>query len=75
MRLYVFEVVKDGESIMAKHSVALPDLTAAWSRIANLARIFDEPGCKIRVKDEAGEIVILVGVATARRLVANGRVA
>jgi hypothetical protein len=26
-----------------------------------------EPGCKIRVKDEAGGIVILVGVASARR--------
>jgi hypothetical protein len=45
----------------------LPDLAAAWPKIGQLARTVSEPGCKIRVKDEAGGIVILVGVASARR--------
>jgi hypothetical protein len=37
---------------------------AAWPKIAELAKTFHEPGHKIRVKDETGGIVILIGVAT-----------
>lgn len=67
MKVYDFEVLKDGAVIAAKQSVALPDLSAAWPKIANLARAFNEPGCKIRVKDEFGGIVILIGVVALRR--------
>jgi hypothetical protein len=63
---YTFDVVKDDRTIAATQSVALRSLQAAWPRIAELARSVDEPGCRIRVTDEAGEIVILVGVASAR---------
>ena len=47
--------------------IALPDTRAAWPKIAELAKAFDEPGHKIRVKDEAGGIVILIGVTALRR--------
>ena len=67
MGVYDFEVLKDGAVIAAEQTVALPDTSAAWPKIAELARTFDEPGHKIRVKDEAGGIVILIGVAALRR--------
>ena len=52
--------------VAAERTIALPDTSAAWPKIAELAKTFDEPGHKIRVKDEAGGIVILIGVATLR---------
>jgi hypothetical protein len=67
MGVYDFEVLKDGAVIAAEQTIALPDTSAAWPKIAELAKTFDEPGHKIRVKDEAGGIVILIGVATLRR--------
>jgi len=68
MKHYEFEVLKrDGAIIVGPHSVALPNLDAVWSRISDLAREVEGPGYKVRVKDETGGIVILVGVATARR--------
>ena len=63
MQVYDFEVLKDGAIIAAKQTIALPDTSAAWPKIAELAKTFDEPGHKIRVRDQAGGIVILIGVA------------
>ena len=57
MGIYDFEVLKDGAIIAAEQTIALPDTGAAWPKIAELAKTFDEPGHKIRVKDEAGGIV------------------
>jgi hypothetical protein len=65
MGVYDFEVLKDGV-VAAKQTIALPDTSAAWPKIAELASMFDEPGHKIGVKDEAGGIVILIGVVTLR---------
>ena len=67
MRVYDFEVLKDGAIIAAEQAIALPDTSAAWPKIAELAKTFDEPGHKIRVRDEAGGIVIQIGVAALRR--------
>ncbi|HKM69019.1 MAG TPA: hypothetical protein VJX94_02870 [Stellaceae bacterium] len=67
MHVYDFEVLKDGAIIAAEQAIALPDVSAAWPKIAELAKTFDEPGHKIRVRDEAGGIVILIGVAALRR--------
>ena len=67
MECYDFEVLKSDAVIAAKQSIALPDPSAAWPKIAKLARTFSEPGCAIRVKDEAGGIVILIGVNAIRR--------
>jgi hypothetical protein len=66
MGVYDFEVLKDGAVIAARQTIALPDASAAWPKIAELAKTFDEPGHKFRVKDEAGRIVILIGVVTLR---------
>ena len=67
MGVYDFEVLKDGAVIAAEQTIALPDTSAAWPKIAELAKAFDEPGHNIRVKDEAGGIVILIGVTALRR--------
>ena len=67
MGVYDFEVLKDGAVIAAEQTIALPDTSAAWPKIAELAKAFDEPGHKICVKDEAGLIVILIGVTALRR--------
>ena len=68
MEVYDFEVLKCGAVIAAKQSIALPDPSAAWPKIAKLAKTFNDPGCAIRVKDEAGGIVILIGVTAISRL-------
>jgi len=43
MSIYDFEVLKDGAVIAAEQTIALPDTSAAWPKIAELARRFDEP--------------------------------
>jgi hypothetical protein len=67
MGVYDFEVLKDGAVIAAQQTIVLPDTRAAWPKIAELAKAFDGPGHNIRVKDEAGGIVILIGIAALRR--------
>jgi hypothetical protein len=66
MERYDFAVLKGDETVAAARSVALPDPSAVWSRVAELARNVVEPGCRIRVTNEAGEMVVLVGIAAAR---------
>ena len=46
MELYDFEVLKGDETIAATRSVALPYQTAAWPRIADIAKNVAEPGCR-----------------------------
>ena len=74
MRVYDFEVLRDGAVVAAERCVPLTDPRAAWPEIERLARRHNQPGCKIRVKDEHGRIVILTGVVSvlrhARRLAA-----
>ena len=60
--LYDFEVVRDGNVILTQ-TIQLPHISHAWPAISRLARKFRERGHKIRVKDQAGGIVILTGVA------------
>ena len=66
MLVYDFEVLKGETVVASKRSIALPNVSAAWTKIANLAKAIDEPGYKIRVRDQAGGIVILIGVAALR---------
>jgi hypothetical protein len=67
MGVYDFEVLKDGAVIAAQQTIALPDANATWPKIVELGKAFDEPGHNIRVKDEAGGIVVLIGVMALRR--------
>ena len=65
--LYNFEVVKQG-SVIQTQTFHLPHISHAWPTIIRLARRFCERGHRIRVKDQAGGIVILTGVAAVRQL-------
>ena len=73
MHLHDFEVLRDGAVVAAKRAIRLADTRAAWPEIVRLAKSFDQPGCKIRVLDESGRIVILIGAATVRRFVSPAR--
>ena len=60
-------MLKDGAVITAEQTIALPDTSAAWPKISELAKTFHAPGHKIRLRDAAGGIVILIGVSALRR--------
>jgi len=67
MQLYEFEVLRGEEVISAEPSVLLHNTKAAWPKIARLAKSIKLPGCCIRVREQSGETIILVGVAVAMR--------
>ena len=64
---YDLKVLRD-EEIVAAERLVVTDLRDVWSRISRMAEYVDEPGCQIRVTDEAGGIAILIGVTAVRRL-------
>jgi hypothetical protein len=43
MGIYDFEVLKDDTVIAAKQAIALPDARAAWPKVAELAKTFNQP--------------------------------
>jgi hypothetical protein len=53
--------------IASERHVTLQNSTALWSRVAELARSLYAPGRTIRVTNQVGEMVILIGVAAALR--------
>jgi hypothetical protein len=63
---YFFKLLKDDGAILAVHSAAHRELRAVWTQIASLARRPDMTGGRIVVTNQSGEMVILVGAATAR---------
>jgi hypothetical protein len=67
MQSYDFEVLRGDETIVAERSVKLRNTRAAWPRIAKLANSNHVAGCLVRVKDQTGATVILVGTSSARR--------
>lgn len=67
MVVYDFEVLKGELLVASKRLITLPNVGAAWTKIAKLAEAIDGPGYKIRVKDQSGGIVILIGIAALRR--------
>jgi hypothetical protein len=66
VKLHDFEVLKGDRVVLARRSVVIGDLKDAWPVIAEMAMATQEAGCRVRVTDETGAIVILIGVATAR---------
>ncbi len=66
MERYDFVVLKRDEIVKRRH-VALRSSKAAWPVIVELTRDVDPAGSRVRVTDRSGRIVILIGVAAARR--------
>jgi len=71
MPSYDFEVWQGDRALHRVMGVQLETPVEAWDRVGGLVRRFDAPGCRIAVKDEQGDIAILVGARTARRLFAE----
>jgi hypothetical protein len=67
MERYEFEVL-NGDGTIAMHRSDREGSKSLWSRIAELAEDYD-PGCRIRVTDPSGEMVVLAAVDAARRAV------
>ena len=65
--LYNLEVLRDG-SVILTQKIHLPHIRFAWPAINRLAKRFRERGHKIQVKDQAGGIVILTGVAAVHQV-------
>jgi hypothetical protein len=68
MTLYHFQIIDPEGGRRDAKSAHLPNMDAVWEQIASLASARDGEGRQIRVTNEAGGIVVLVGVCTARRL-------
>ena len=66
MENYFFKLLKDDGSILAVHSAAHRELRAVWADVADFARRSDMTGGRIVVTNQSGEVLILVGAATAR---------
>ena len=70
MQRFSFEVLQSGRSITVLRSVRLPDLNTVWDKVAELAEGIEAPGSQIRVTDESGQTLILVGVSPSQDLAA-----
>ena len=74
MERYDFEVRQGDDTIASERCVELRGSKAVWLRISELASRPYAPGCRISVTDQWGEIIMLIGIATARRSFAIGAV-
>ena len=68
MTLYHFHLIDRHGARRAMKSIRLNDLAAVWREIGALALGRSADGGQIRVINEAGGIVVLIGVSTARSL-------
>ncbi len=70
MPSYDLEVWQGDRALHNVKGVELERPAHAWDHVARLATRFDAPGCRIAVKDESGDIAILVGARTAKQMLA-----
>ena len=71
MPSYDFEVWQGDRALHSVRGVELERPAHAWERIAALARQYNQPGCRIAVKDESGGLAILVGARTAQQMMST----
>jgi len=70
MKHYDFEIVQEGVVRAVERNVAIGDMSGVWLRIGAIAKSIPKSGGLIKVTDEVGDIVALVGVVTATYLCA-----
>lgn len=68
MNLYHFHLTDTAGARREIKSIRLNDLAAVWREIGALALIRAAEGGQIRVTNDAGGIVVLIGVSTALSL-------
>jgi hypothetical protein len=67
MQYYDFEVLQGDDVIAAERAVALDDARAAWPKVIGMASALEMPGCRIRVREQQGDTIILIGATAACR--------
>jgi len=70
---YSIELVEGDEVIASYAPVELPHSRALWPRLAELAKSAYAPGRTIRVTNQLGEMIVVIGVAAALRAVFVGQ--
>jgi hypothetical protein len=70
MATYHVNVLTKDQTVAASQSLDLGPSQTIWAKLAKLAWSVGEVGGQIRVTDQAGKLVILVGVRSARRALA-----
>ena len=70
MPSYDFEVWQGERALHCVRGVQIERPVEAWDRVGSLVTQFDGPGCRIAVKDEQGDIAILVGARAAKQMLA-----
>jgi hypothetical protein len=59
-------LISQSGEIRRQKCVTLPSLPAIWRELAAIAQSFGQPGEVLQVMDAGGDMIIRVGVATAR---------
>ena len=67
MPSYDFEVWQGDRALHSVKGVELERPAHAWDASASSRGASTQPGCRIAVKDESGDIAILVGARTAKQ--------
>jgi len=67
MVTYHFNVFNRDQTIAAIQSIVFSNPRAIWTKVTELAWSIGEIGGQIKVTDQAGGLVVLVGVNSARR--------
>jgi hypothetical protein len=67
MVTYRFEVFDRHQTVAANQSFVFCNARDVWPKVTELAWAIGESGGQIKVTDQAGRLVVLVGVNSARR--------
>ena len=68
MITYHFHVLNRDQTVATIQSLVCSNSKAVWSKVTELAWNVGEIGGQIKVTDQSGGLVVLVGVNSARRV-------
>ena len=71
---YDFEALDSGALVARVRNVALASFDAAWPHVAELAPLLRSARGRIKVTNSKGEIVVLIGAASAKKLLTSHHV-
>ncbi len=75
MSNYSFRIIASDQSVLSEHAKELADIPAVWCELVLLSWRVPEGGAHIEVRDESGDTIIRVGIATARATASRTRAA
>lgn len=71
MLIYSWRLISPNGETRHQETLTLPSLPSVWKELAAIANHFGRPGEVLQVIDGNGEMVIRMGVATARSIAAR----